>query len=320
MVDRGLLGFRDRVAEHWKEFGQKGKEAVTVQDLLTHRAGLSHFDEGPLNSKLIPTVLPSPSNQLLASRFSEFLARQTPKWGLSPDVSGYHVVTVGFFVGELLQRIDPAKRRLSTIVQEELCTKLNTEFYFGVDTQMPPQRFSRIDLQRSPNDAPRSEHLSDPKSLVSQANMAIFYENPSTFVNRHNEVPSAIGFSSGPGVASIYSILANNGAVNGTQFLKKETVEAMLTKTPKTTDILFMEDAYWTQGGLHYHPEKPSVFWHLGWGGSLGWMDVSVNVSLGYVTNSCRMDVKDEEWRVGPRQTALINAIYKSLSKLHSKL
>jgi CubicO group peptidase (beta-lactamase class C family) len=40
LVDRGLIGLEDTVAKHWPEFGQVGKEHVTVRHVLSHEAGL----------------------------------------------------------------------------------------------------------------------------------------------------------------------------------------------------------------------------------------------------------------------------------------
>lgn len=40
LVEQGRLRLQDRVAQHLPEFGQKGKEAITVEDLLLHQGGL----------------------------------------------------------------------------------------------------------------------------------------------------------------------------------------------------------------------------------------------------------------------------------------
>lgn len=41
LADRGLIDYDAPVAEYWPEFGANGKSAITVRDLLRHRAGLS---------------------------------------------------------------------------------------------------------------------------------------------------------------------------------------------------------------------------------------------------------------------------------------
>ena len=44
-VDRGWLAYNDPIAKHWPEFAQKGKDGVTVADLMRHESGLSRFPE-----------------------------------------------------------------------------------------------------------------------------------------------------------------------------------------------------------------------------------------------------------------------------------
>lgn len=40
LIERGQLQLTDRVAHHWPEFGIRGKETLTLFDLLTHQSGL----------------------------------------------------------------------------------------------------------------------------------------------------------------------------------------------------------------------------------------------------------------------------------------
>ncbi len=44
LVDRGLLAYDVPVAEYWPEFGANGKSAITIRDMMRHRAGLSQLN------------------------------------------------------------------------------------------------------------------------------------------------------------------------------------------------------------------------------------------------------------------------------------
>ena len=44
LVDQGLLGYGDRISQHWPQFQGGGKEEVTVADLMRHEAGLASLD------------------------------------------------------------------------------------------------------------------------------------------------------------------------------------------------------------------------------------------------------------------------------------
>jgi CubicO group peptidase (beta-lactamase class C family) len=40
LVDQGHLLLEDTIAQHWPGFASNGKAAITVRDLLMHRAGI----------------------------------------------------------------------------------------------------------------------------------------------------------------------------------------------------------------------------------------------------------------------------------------
>ena len=42
------MKYTEKISSYWPEFGQNGKEDITVADLLRHEAGLAQFDV-PLN-------------------------------------------------------------------------------------------------------------------------------------------------------------------------------------------------------------------------------------------------------------------------------
>jgi CubicO group peptidase (beta-lactamase class C family) len=94
LADAGRLDVEAPVADSWPEFAQAGKEAVTVSDLLTHQAGLAWVDE----ELTLADVL---ANGPLV----DALARQAPLWE-PRSAHGYHAVTFGTLVGEVVRRID----------------------------------------------------------------------------------------------------------------------------------------------------------------------------------------------------------------------
>ena len=92
---RGFLDYDERVCTYWPEFAQNGKERITVRQLLGHRAGLFALDE-PVTKQTVADL----------DRLAEILARQKPLW--QPGTrQGYHGITLGYYEGELLRRIDP---------------------------------------------------------------------------------------------------------------------------------------------------------------------------------------------------------------------
>jgi len=122
---RGWLDFEERVCTYWPEFAQRGKETITVRQLLAHQAGLFAFGD---------TV----DRQLVADldRLALVLARQAPAW--KPGArQAYHAISLGFYEGELLRRIDPLRRSLGQFFQEEIATPLGLDAYIRLPERSP---------------------------------------------------------------------------------------------------------------------------------------------------------------------------------------
>ena len=114
---RGWLDYEERVCTYWPEFAQQGKARVTVRQLLAHQAGLYALDE-PLDRRLVAD----------RDRLAVVLARQKPEW--EPGTrQAYHGITLGFYQGELLRRIDPQHRSLGRFFQDEIASPLGLDVY-----------------------------------------------------------------------------------------------------------------------------------------------------------------------------------------------
>jgi len=129
---RGFLDYDDKVAAYWPEFAQGGKESITVRQLLSHQAGLSGLDK-PLDLKTIA------DRDALAAT----IARQEPAW--EPGTRhGYHGISLGWYEGELIRRVDPEHRSLGRFFEDEIALPLGLEFYIGVPPGVPDSRVAEI--------------------------------------------------------------------------------------------------------------------------------------------------------------------------------
>jgi CubicO group peptidase (beta-lactamase class C family) len=117
LVDRGYLSYDDKISKYWSEFGQKGKENITIRDLMRHQAlnyvhlkGLSHKDflDDEIRSKA--------------------LAEQNY---VGNDV-GYHVYHRDMYVNEIVRRVDPKKRTIEQLISEEFVQPLDLQFTYGL--------------------------------------------------------------------------------------------------------------------------------------------------------------------------------------------
>src|SRR5215471_16886926 len=129
---RGWLDYEERVCTYWPEFAQQGKERITVRQLLAHQAGLFAIDE-PVNPSVVADL----------DRLAAILARQKPAW--EPGTrQGYHALTLGFYEGELLRRVDPQHRSLGTFFQDEIASLLALDVYIRLPEEIPNSRLATM--------------------------------------------------------------------------------------------------------------------------------------------------------------------------------
>jgi CubicO group peptidase (beta-lactamase class C family) len=129
---RGLLDYEERVCTYWPEFAEQGKEDVTVRLLLAHQAGLFAFDER------VDKAVVADLDQLAA-----VMARQKPEWPPG-ERQAYHAISLGFYEGELLRRVDPKHRTLGQFFQDEIASPLGADVYVRLPKEIPNSRLATI--------------------------------------------------------------------------------------------------------------------------------------------------------------------------------
>jgi len=121
LVDRGELDLNAPVSKYWPEFGQAGKEKILVRHIFSHSAGLPAFDDF---DDALPLKFQCDWNQVV-----ERLARQKPWWEPG-TASGYHSLTFGFLLGELVRRISGVS--IGSFFRTEIADKIGADFHIGL--------------------------------------------------------------------------------------------------------------------------------------------------------------------------------------------
>ncbi|WP_067710659.1 serine hydrolase domain-containing protein [Nocardia yamanashiensis] len=130
LVSGGHLDYDEPVARYWPEFAAHGKGAVTVRALLDHRAGLHALSGPPLTIADLGDL----------DRVAVVLAAQRPAW--TPGLrQGYHTISFGLFVNELVRRADPRGRSIGQVLAEDIAAPLDLDFTIG---SADPQRLGRL--------------------------------------------------------------------------------------------------------------------------------------------------------------------------------
>ena len=136
LADRGEIDFHAPVAKYWPEFAAAGKEGVEVRHLMSHTAGLSGWEE--------PIEL---TDLYDWEKVTSLLAAQEPWWEPG-SASGYHAVTQGYLVGEVIRRV--SGRSVGRFFAEEVAGPLGADFFIGT----PPEADSRVAPVIAPTEMP----------------------------------------------------------------------------------------------------------------------------------------------------------------------
>ncbi len=298
LVDRGLLDLDAPVAKYWPEFAQGGKEKLPVRYLLSHTAGLSGFDK-PIRVKTLYDW----------EKIVNLLAAQKPWWEPGTK-SGYHALTFGYLLGELVRRI--TGKTLGTFFKEEVAGPLKADFHIGLleefDSRVgelipPPQ----IDMSQLGDIDANSVAVKTFTSAVTSP------EETKTRAWRAAEIPAANGHGNARSVARITAAIACGGELDGVRLLSIDTIEKALEEQSYGTDLVLMVPIRFGLGfglqskELPLGPNQRILFWG-GWGGSVSIMDLDAKLSIAYVMNKMVSTLTGD-----PRSTRPIEALYNSL-------
>jgi CubicO group peptidase (beta-lactamase class C family) len=307
---RGWLDYDERVCRYWPEFAQRGKERITVRQLLAHQAGLFAFDE-PVDRSVVADL----------DRLATVMARQKPEW--EPGTrQAYHAISLGFYEGELMRRLDPRHRSLGQFFQDEIATPLGLAVYIRLPESVPNSRLAtlaqpgRLEMLlgfpvRLTLDA-MNPHSIVYRSLVTNPGAELPHDEQHIYA-RNLEVPSGGGVGTARAIARAYGEFATGGHDLG---LRPETLQALAAPAMPPTngfhDECLKGDVQFSLGFM-----KPSPLWPFGSaqsfgapgaGGSLGFADPTTGVGYGYVTSQMGTYLTGD-----PRDVALRDALYAAL-------
>lgn len=305
LVDRGLLDLDAPVARYWPEFAQQGKEAIPVRWLLSHQAGLPVIDgdEG----------LPALACQDWGT-MTRALAATKPQW--EPGTNhGYHTVTFGWLVGEVVRRV--TGELPGDFIRREIAEPLGAPFYLGTPDEVHPQ-IATLESQpaavaATPAVAPGPRSLAARSMLLATPALA---GHPNSAGWRRAQMPAMNGHASARGLAQIYSALALDGSAGGVTLMRPATLDRAHTVQAEGPDAVLVMKTRRSLGFMHpvreYGDQRgPDAFGHNGAGGSMAFADRTRRVAFGYVMN--RM------WQGGPmtpdpRAQRLAGAVYAALA------
>jgi CubicO group peptidase (beta-lactamase class C family) len=301
-VARGLVDLDAPVASYWPEFAAVGKDDLPVRYLLTHEAGL------PAIGKRMPRGSLSDWDAMTTA-----LAAQAPWW--EPGTGhGYHGVTFGHLIGEVLRRA--TGRSCGEIAHGELARPLDVELWMPLPVECDDRTSDLVvELAEAGTFFDRWDPATSlgPKAFGNPPDA----NDPAHCMTdewRRAEIPAANMHANARALDRLYSVLARHGRVGSDELVPRELVEEFGRVHVQGEDLVMELPTAFGLGFEHTIPEwpfgpSPRTYGHNGSGGSLGIVDPDSGVSLGYAMNRLWWGPD----RTDPRWGPIFDALYAAL-------
>jgi CubicO group peptidase (beta-lactamase class C family) len=278
LVDRGLIDYEVPVAKYWPKFGVNGKSAITVRELMRHRAGLSRL-HGASRADLLDHLT-----------MEERLAAAAP--GPLLGKPAYHALTYGWLMSGLARAVTGMSMR--ELIRAELAEPLNTDgLHLGRPPAHVPTQLAQIIIPQRTLANPVFNYAA-PRIAALQLSAgfgAMYFPGMRATVQRDiplldAEAPAVNGVATARGLARMYGAIANGGRIDDLRFLSREVVAGLTGRRSLRPDRNIGVPLAFHLG---YHtvpvPGVMPGFGHVGLGGSFGWADPATGLAFAFVHN-----------------------------------
>ena len=292
-VERGQLDYRAPVADVWPEFAAGGKEAIDLDLVMSHRAGLNGLDV-PMDLQGVYDWFP----------YVDAFAAMAPLWEPGSRCV-YHAMSYGHLAGEALRRADG--RMPGRFIADEIAGPLGLDLFVGL-----PEREEHRVAELS-----ASEDASDWIAEVERAGYRNAMHGPRVTALTPNErawraaeIPAGNGQATAASLARLYGVLATGGG----ELISARGIRAA---TAERFDGIDVSMSLPTRFGAGYRlggPESqlgpnPASYGHSGWGGAFAFADPDNGLGVAYVMNRMLGSADDAI----TRHRRMIDAIYGAL-------
>ena len=294
LFDRGELSFDDRVTRYWPEYGQNGKESTEIRHFLGHTAGVPGFGEKLTEAQLYDW-----------GSATGVLERQEP-WWQPGELCGYHAITQGFLVGEIVRRITGLS--LGTFFRENVAVPLGVDFHIGLD----PADFGRTAEMLAGGEVPEMPEEMTPEYMRGREPDLPDVMPPVTNSAgwRQAEIPAGNGHGNARSVVRAQTAIANGGTAFGVDLVSPSTIEQIFREQGEMVGLGVKHGIGYGLTGFvaEQVPEGAKTCFWGGAGGSTIVLDHTNHVCLSYVMNQMNLDMLGDE-----RGSSLTTRFYEGL-------
>ncbi|CAI2357415.1 unnamed protein product [Caenorhabditis sp. 36 PRJEB53466] len=290
----GKVGYDTKITDIWPEFGQHGKENITILDAALHRAGLAYTEEVLEREDIIKP-----------DKISKFFEKAIPMTNGS-DVL-YHALTFGLLLDQIVRRVDEKKRGIAEILEDDFVKVYGIKnLSIGLKCETQNEKVAKLtDLDE---EEVRRQGSLNPEALRKfmagdnihhQKLYSIFpwitTDDYNLLPNRLIPMPSNMGISNAEGLAHFHSLVANK------QILSEKAYKIL--ESPVLEHVYDHAIGYEESKGYGFqytkNPKGQWIFGHSGFGGQNVRVDVNNGLTIAYVSNGMKITDADmvESWR-----------------------
>ena len=273
---RGLLHLDDPVATYVPEFGQHGKNRITIRHVLTHRAGIPH----------IPPQFADVGLLERPKEIISLLSRQKPLWRAGQRLA-YHALTGGFLLGAVVEQV--TGKPLRQVLHDEILGPLKFDaFNYGV----PAARLRDVAVNAftgPPVLPPISQIL---KRLLSvHFAEAVRVSNDPRFIT--TVVPAGNIVTTANEASRFMQLLLDGGELDGVRVFETRTIQrAIAEQTFFELDLTIGAPIRYSMGFMLgarlasiYGLNTPRVFGHVGFTNVFVYADPSRDITVALMTS-----------------------------------
>jgi CubicO group peptidase (beta-lactamase class C family) len=272
----GLLHINDPVEEYIPGFGRHGKRWVTIQHVLTHRAGIPSIPHSHIDLDLLAEP----------ARIVAMLCDAKPAWAAGRRLA-YHALTGGYILGAVVEAVTGLSMR------EALADRI-----------LKPLGFSHLNYGVRPADLPRVAHntftgppVRWPVSSVMRKILGVSLPDAVHISNDPRFLAATIPAGNVVGTANelcrFFELLLRGGTLDGQEIFQRRTIRRALAEhTYFELDLTFMVPIRYGLGVMLgaptfslYGHDTPRAFGHLGFTNVLGYADPERDLSVAIMTS-----------------------------------
>lgn len=322
LADRGLIDYDEKVMSYWPEFGQNGKENITVREVMAHQSGLYHIRQ-----------MIDHADQMIDWNYMIKAIEESKPVHEPGTQIGYHGLSYGYLVGEIIRRV--TGKSIAEVVAEELAEPMGLDGLYIGTPDIELRRVAEL-VGDNGGRVPALEFgqalrgpVKNLQSLLNRFGIKIEIASVLDIMPRgistvdfgadkvlSQSIPSINGTFTARSLARVYAMLAQRGELEGKRYISKETFyRATQLQHPPKGQLWMPFDIKWRLGwhGIGtLNGFLPEAFGHFGFGGSGAWADPSRELSFAIIVNKSGPMFDTRILRVGAAVVKVIDELKKN--------